>query len=615
MACMRAQPYIRPTPTSFSTMKAQANRKDSAEGALPQPQAQLANYTLPGVISYLTSEFTNLERFKIVTNLEKLEMRSRIDQLTAEINALRFLNEKQALRIRELEQERKKKTETNEKIETEEEKGESKENKAENKQNKAENKEIKGENNDKDNKRDKRQSHGKQNNTNDDATKTTEGRFDVENTKAGGYHKDSGLAANSASSTSNSSSATLNGSQIPAIDLDVLRRARDGLHRLIQEAMCLLRPPASAARDYVPEGDLDDVLAPRRASPDFFDRYASGDADLLNLHRDSALFVGAVPLDLAPLLRRASTTSTTSDAATVIDSGDDIVDARTSAAGLLPLSVLVATTVPLSGDRVCAPVLNRFVVVGGLLTAYTGSTVVASVPADGADMVEAYHVGGQFLVVAANGIYQYAAQTAKTCLLTFDSRVSVCAVAERDDSALVACAGEDAEGRPFVHVVQVSGGSARVTLRYDHAALGSAAPVTQLGWHDDDVVVVHSHLLVIRAGTAAAQKVFDGHVDAADIKADFALLRLQRSVVLFNLADSRVMATQHADNAAAYGLVVRGLPYVVYVDKKVHVLDMHFDEVAAGAAGGRLVSCAGDSVLLSTGLELRVVDLAWKGPV
>ncbi|OVF10310.1 hypothetical protein A9F13_02g01078 [Clavispora lusitaniae] len=594
-------------------MKAQANRKDSAEGASPQPQAQLANYTLPGVISYLTSEFTNLERFKIVTNLEKSEMRSRIDQLTAEINALRFLNEKQALRIRELEQERKKKTETN-KIETEEEKGESKQNKGESKENKAENKEIKGENNDKDNKRDKRQSHGKLNNTNDDAI-TKEGRFDVENTKAGGYHKDSGLAANSGSSTSNSSSATLNGSQIPAIDLDVLRRARDGLHRSIQEAMCLLRPPASAARHYVPEGDLDDVLAPRRASPDFFDRYASGDADLLNSHRDSASFVGAVPLDSAPSSRRASTTSTTSDAATVIDSGDDIVDARTSAAGSLPLSVSVATTVPLSGDRVCAPVSNRFVVVGGSLTAYTGSTVVASVPADGADMVEAYHVGGQFLVVAAKGIYQYAAQTAKTCLLTFDSRVSVCAVAERDDSALVACAGEDAEGRPFVYVVQVSGGSARVTSRYDHAALGSAAPVTQLGWHDDDVVVVHSHLSVIRAGTAAAQKVFDGHVDAADIKADFALLRLQRSVVLFNLADSRVMATQHADDAAAYGLVVRGSPYVVYVDKKVHVLDMHFDEVAAGAAGGRLVSCAGDSVLLSTGSELRVVDLAWKGPV
>ena len=38
-------------------------------------------YTLPGVINYLTSEFTNLERFKIMTNLEKNEMKYKIIQL------------------------------------------------------------------------------------------------------------------------------------------------------------------------------------------------------------------------------------------------------------------------------------------------------------------------------------------------------------------------------------------------------------------------------------------------------------------------------------------------------------------------------------------------------
>lgn len=67
------------------------------------PAGALANYTLPGVISYLTSEFTNLERFKIMTNLEKSEMKHRILQLTSEVNSLRFLNEKQALRIEQLE--------------------------------------------------------------------------------------------------------------------------------------------------------------------------------------------------------------------------------------------------------------------------------------------------------------------------------------------------------------------------------------------------------------------------------------------------------------------------------------------------------------------------------
>ncbi|KAM9915643.1 hypothetical protein OXX80_013921, partial [Metschnikowia pulcherrima] len=52
----------------------------------------------------LTSEFTNLERFKIVTNLEKSEMRYRIQQLTSELNSVRYVNEKQALRIKLLEE-------------------------------------------------------------------------------------------------------------------------------------------------------------------------------------------------------------------------------------------------------------------------------------------------------------------------------------------------------------------------------------------------------------------------------------------------------------------------------------------------------------------------------
>lgn len=63
----------------------------------------MANYTLPGVISYITSEFTNLERFKIVANLEKSEMKYKIQNLTAEVNSLRYTNEAQSVRIRELE--------------------------------------------------------------------------------------------------------------------------------------------------------------------------------------------------------------------------------------------------------------------------------------------------------------------------------------------------------------------------------------------------------------------------------------------------------------------------------------------------------------------------------
>lgn len=69
------------------------------------PNHPLANYTLPGVINYLTSEFTNLERFKIMANLEKQEMKYKVVQLQSELNTLKFVNDKQETRIRELEAE------------------------------------------------------------------------------------------------------------------------------------------------------------------------------------------------------------------------------------------------------------------------------------------------------------------------------------------------------------------------------------------------------------------------------------------------------------------------------------------------------------------------------
>lgn len=69
----------------------------------PKPLAGPAGYTLPGVIGYLTSEFTNLERYKIVNNIEKSEMKFKIQKLVSEVNSLKFINNRQALRIKELE--------------------------------------------------------------------------------------------------------------------------------------------------------------------------------------------------------------------------------------------------------------------------------------------------------------------------------------------------------------------------------------------------------------------------------------------------------------------------------------------------------------------------------
>lgn len=79
------------------------NGNRAQESTPPLQASPLANYTLPGVINYLTLEFTKLERFKIMTNLEKNEMKYQVLLLQSEINALKFINDKQARRIAELE--------------------------------------------------------------------------------------------------------------------------------------------------------------------------------------------------------------------------------------------------------------------------------------------------------------------------------------------------------------------------------------------------------------------------------------------------------------------------------------------------------------------------------
>lgn len=71
----------------------------------PETPRYAPQYTLPGVINYLTSEFTNLERFKITTNLEKSEMKYRIIELQGEVNSLKVMNEKQKRTISELQAE------------------------------------------------------------------------------------------------------------------------------------------------------------------------------------------------------------------------------------------------------------------------------------------------------------------------------------------------------------------------------------------------------------------------------------------------------------------------------------------------------------------------------
>ncbi|KAK6457388.1 Striatin family-domain-containing protein [Scheffersomyces xylosifermentans] len=93
-----------------SSQQSHQNSQQQSQPIQSQQSLQLntSAYTLPGVINYLTSEFTNLERFKIMTNLEKSEMKYKIVQLQGELNSLKFINGKQKSRIEALEAENRK---------------------------------------------------------------------------------------------------------------------------------------------------------------------------------------------------------------------------------------------------------------------------------------------------------------------------------------------------------------------------------------------------------------------------------------------------------------------------------------------------------------------------
>ncbi|WLF78722.1 hypothetical protein PVL30_002464 [Lodderomyces elongisporus] len=92
-------------PRTSQSANAETHWKNISSGNGAYDNHESPQYTLPGVINYLTSEFTNLERFKIMTNLEKSEMKYKIVHLQGEIKSLKFINEKQKTRIESLEME------------------------------------------------------------------------------------------------------------------------------------------------------------------------------------------------------------------------------------------------------------------------------------------------------------------------------------------------------------------------------------------------------------------------------------------------------------------------------------------------------------------------------
>ncbi|CDK26679.1 unnamed protein product [Kuraishia capsulata CBS 1993] len=61
------------------------------------------NYTLPGIMQYLQSQFTIVEKNRMTNELERSNLKARIVELEGERNSLKLLNERLILKVRDLE--------------------------------------------------------------------------------------------------------------------------------------------------------------------------------------------------------------------------------------------------------------------------------------------------------------------------------------------------------------------------------------------------------------------------------------------------------------------------------------------------------------------------------
>ncbi|OWB72859.1 hypothetical protein B5S31_g2582 [[Candida] boidinii] len=68
-----------------------------------QQYHQNTNYTLPGIMQYLQSQFTIVEKNRMMNDLEKSSLKLKIIELESERNSLKTLNEKLYIKIQELE--------------------------------------------------------------------------------------------------------------------------------------------------------------------------------------------------------------------------------------------------------------------------------------------------------------------------------------------------------------------------------------------------------------------------------------------------------------------------------------------------------------------------------
>lgn len=591
----------------------------------PQQQPLLANYTLPGVISYLTSEFTNLERFKIMTNLEKLEMKYRIQELTAEINSLKFLNDKQAVRIAELEA--RLAGQQNDLSQSESEKGKS--------------------------------STSQLGNT----------------------------SQNLAPLAPLASVAPLGVSDpdydIPPVDLEVLRSSRQKLNKSIKDVYRLLKPPSVGARgildfpgadnaDYSElmqdVGSDDEEKAQLALKIDsIFAKYTLTSDDLLlerkdTIEEEADEIIRALEEEEPPKTRH--NLADESDTETVIVDEPEEAHMLTideselvKSAGELQIKLgsIVHVPAPSPSSKVFPPFQHSFVVIQGhSLTVWHRSTQVLSgeIDDDCADVVGAFYLEkNRVVLILKSGVVMYEHKQESDSLRRFTLQkedkmeVSTLAVVEFGKVATgkvvgVAYAGKNKDGKFNTVVLEVKTGNkvaSKTAAQFSSALLELKGDLTSLHWyehskphteglpklllpkkstsldfsHNFDLVFAHGKLLKVSLALKEVTDIYKDEFDSAEVSGGYALLQSSSVATLLDLSSNKVVSSQPVKALAHYSLLYKQSPYIVRADDvELGVFDSHFKEVATSPnCDGVVLFTDADFVVVQSKQEVRITAI------
>lgn len=625
-----------PAPPTNSTQQLRSAQTQYTGPDQQNPQPLLANYTLPGVISYLTLEFTNLERFKIMTNLEKSEMKYHIQQLTAEINSLRFLNDKQALRITELE-----------------------ERLAESKKTAAEHKEG--------------------------------ANMPTSNSLSGG---DSGQDAVMASTnTPTKSGSKIADYDIPPVDLEILRASRQKLNRSIKDVFRLLKPPSMLARNVldIPGSEhgthnYDELL---EISPpedelksnhieSMFAKYALNSEDLLvdllaSFDDDSRRVMESIEEDNdneggANNVDRIGTVDESDAETVIVDESDEgrllTIDeselVNSNPEPPIKLGSVVHVPVPSHTAAVYKPFQHSFVMIQeNTLKVWHRNTLILTGEIKEAygDVVLAFYLEKKrvVLVTKAGEVVLIEQKPDSDTLRRVPlhkeqslviNAASIVEFARTGSNRLLGLAytGSDLEGNSVIVALEVKVAqkvSSKTLAELDSNALNVSSKITALHWNmvakqhttglpksmlpkkhrklisaDDssllefNLMFGHDRLLTVNLALKAVKDFYNEQFEWVDFAEGYALLAKHNNVNLFDLAAAKAISSQPLKGGSQYSLLYKDSPYVVEVDDEVRIFDSTSREVATESnAEGGMVYCDGDFLVIHSKDEVKITAI------